>query len=112
MLAICLRKIKGLNKVKLISAGFIWTEPHSKRIKVKLTISKELSNLSSIEQTFLVEFVEAYTQCEDCKKEFTPHTWGAVVQVRQHVEHKKTFYYLEQLILKHGALDKVLNVQQ
>ena len=31
-------------------------------------------------------------QCDDCKKEFTPHTWGAVVQVRQHVDHKKTFF--------------------
>lgn len=25
-------------QVKLVDAGFIWTEPHSKRIKVKLTI--------------------------------------------------------------------------
>jgi nonsense-mediated mRNA decay protein 3 len=49
-------------------------------------------------------------QCDDCKKEFTPHTWGAVVQVRQHVDHKKTFYLIEQLILKHGAYDKVLKI--
>jgi nonsense-mediated mRNA decay protein 3 len=68
LLAICLRKIKGLNRVKLISAGFIWTEPHSKRIKVKLTVSKEVSNLTLIEQSFIVEFIEAYTQCDDCKK--------------------------------------------
>ena len=32
------------------------------------------------------------------------------MQVRQHVDHKKTFYYIEQLILKHGAYDKVLKV--
>lgn len=63
LLAICLRKIKGLNKVKLITAGFIWTEPHSKRIKVKLTISREVGNMSMIEQSFIVEFIEAYTQC-------------------------------------------------
>lgn len=43
LLAICLKKLKGLNKVRLIDAGFIWTEPHSKRIKVKLTIQKEAS---------------------------------------------------------------------
>lgn len=49
-------------------------------------------------------------QCDDCKKEFTPHTWNAVVQVRQHVDHKKTFFLIEQLILKHGAYDKVLKV--
>jgi len=42
LLALCLKKLKGLNKVRLIDAGFIWTEPHSKRIKVKLTIQKEV----------------------------------------------------------------------
>jgi len=34
LLGLCLRKLKALNKVKLVDAGFIWTEPHSKRIKV------------------------------------------------------------------------------
>lgn len=30
--------------------------------------------------------------------------------MRQHVEHKKTFFLIEQLILKHNAFDKVLKV--
>lgn len=34
LLSLCLKKLKGLNQVKLIDAGFIWTEPHSKRLKV------------------------------------------------------------------------------
>lgn len=34
LLALCLKRLKGLNRVKLIDAGFAWTEPHSKRIKV------------------------------------------------------------------------------
>ncbi len=38
LLTFCIKKIKGLSKVKLVDAGFIWTEPHSKRLKVKLTI--------------------------------------------------------------------------
>ena len=42
LLAICLKKLKGLNKVRLIDAGFIWTEPHSKRLRVKLTVQKEV----------------------------------------------------------------------
>ncbi len=42
MLSLCLKKIKGLNKVKLIDATFIWTEPHSRRIKMKITIQKEV----------------------------------------------------------------------
>lgn len=30
------------SQVRLIDAGFLWTEPHSKRIKMKLTIQKEV----------------------------------------------------------------------
>ena len=37
-MALCLKKLKNLAKVKLIDASFLWTEPHSKRIKVKLAI--------------------------------------------------------------------------
>lgn len=35
LLTFCIKRIKGLQKVKLIDASFIWTEPHSKRIKVR-----------------------------------------------------------------------------
>lgn len=79
LLALCLKKIKGLNSVKLLDARFLWTEPHSRRIKLKLTIQKEVINNASLQHTFEVEFFEHYMQCDDCKKEFTPHTWGATV---------------------------------
>ena len=39
LLTICLKRIKGLNKVKLIDASFVWTEAHSKRLKVGLQAS-------------------------------------------------------------------------
>jgi nonsense-mediated mRNA decay protein 3 len=41
-MALCLKKLKGLAKVKLIDANFLWTEPHSKRIKLKLSIQVNL----------------------------------------------------------------------
>jgi nonsense-mediated mRNA decay protein 3 len=41
---LCIKKLKGLQKVRLVDAGFIWTEPHSKRLKVKLTIQKEVGS--------------------------------------------------------------------
>lgn len=44
LLAICLKNIKGLKRVKLLDAQFIWTEPHSRRIKVKLTVQKEIES--------------------------------------------------------------------
>ena len=46
LLAICLKKLKGLNRVRLTDAHFIWTEPHSKRLRVSLTIQKEVLLLS------------------------------------------------------------------
>ena len=38
----CLKRLKGLTKVHLVDAGFLWTEPHSNRLKVKLRIQKEV----------------------------------------------------------------------
>src|SRR5690606_32539592 len=57
LLAYCLKRIKGLNKVKLVDAGFVYTEPHSKRLKVKLTVQKEVFNGTILQQQFVVELV-------------------------------------------------------
>ena len=38
-------------------------------------------NNTSVQQSFVVEFEEYYQQCDDCKKEYTPHTWNGLVQV-------------------------------
>merc|ERR1712037_1021438 len=35
LMALCLKKLKGLAAVKLIDASFLWTEPHSKKLKLK-----------------------------------------------------------------------------
>jgi len=112
LMDICLKKIRGLNKVKLVDVNFIWTEPHSRRVKLKLTVQQEVMNNTSIQQSFVVEFVINYLQCEDCKKEFTPHKWRAQVQLRQRVDHKRTFFFIEQLILKHNMHEKMLNVEE
>lgn len=54
----------------------------------------------------------AYQQCPDCAKSYTANTWRACVQVRQKVPHKRTFLYLEQLILKHGAHKDTINIKE
>ncbi|KAJ3282265.1 hypothetical protein HDU76_008738 [Blyttiomyces sp. JEL0837] len=104
LLTLCLKKLKGLTKVRLVDAGFIWTEPHSRRVKVKLTIQKE--------QVFVVEFVVSTQQCEECTRVAAQQTWKAVVQVRQKVPHKRTFLWLEQLILKHNAHQNTTNIKE
>lgn len=111
-MAICLRRLRGLSKVRIIDASFIWTEPHSRRIKVKITIQQEAFQGTIIQQTFEVEYVVATQQCPDCQKSYTANTWRAAVQVRQKVPHKRTFLYLEQLILKNGAHKDTVNIKE
>lgn len=112
LLALCLKKLRGLQKVRIIDASFIWTEPHSRRVKVKLTIQDSVSDGVVLQQAFEVEYVVAYQQCPDCAKSYTANTWRACVQVRQKVPHKRTFLYLEQLILKHGAHKDTINIKE
>lgn len=71
-------------QVKLVDAGFIWTEPHSRRLKVKLTIQAEVMNGAILQQTFVVEYVVEPHMCLDCTRANTnSNVWTACVQVRQ-----------------------------
>jgi len=112
LLALCLKKLRGLNKLRIIDARFIWTEPHSRRIKVKITVQSELAEGAILQQAFDVEYTQNYQQCPDCAKSYTHNTWRACVQVRQKVPHKRTFLYLEQLILKHAAHKDTINIKE
>ncbi|ODV80103.1 nonsense-mediated mRNA decay protein 3 [Suhomyces tanzawaensis NRRL Y-17324] len=112
LLALCLRKLKGLSKVRLIDASFIWTEPHSRRIRIKLTVQGEAMTNTIVQQSFEVEYVVVAMQCPDCAKSYTTNTWRAAVQIRQKVAHKRTFLYLEQLILKHNAHVDTISIKE
>lgn len=112
LLTLCLKKLKGLAKVRLVDAGFIWTEPHSKRIKIKLTVQKEAFHGTILQQVFVVEYVVANQTCDDCHKVAAQNTWKASIQVRQKVNHKRTFFFLEQLILKHNAHRDTVNIKE
>ena len=82
LLGLCLSKLKGLNRVRLIDAGFIWTEPHSKRIKVKLTIQAEVLGGAVLQQVFVVEFVVNGQFCTDCHRVEAKDFWKASVSHR------------------------------
>ena len=52
-----IKKLKGtLTQVRLIDASFIWTEPHSRRIKIKLVVQKEIQEGAILEQTVPVSY--------------------------------------------------------
>lgn len=111
LMALILRRLKQLSKVRLVDAVFVWTEPHSKRVKVKLTIQKEAFVNTILQSTFVVECVVGNQQCGDCAKVQAKNTWNSVVQVRQKVDHKRTFLFLEQVILKNEAHRECCNVK-
>ena len=75
-------KMVPLVQVKLVDAGFVWTEPHSRRIKVKLTIQAEVMNGAILQQTFVIEFVVEPHMCMDCTRANTNSSiWTACAQV-------------------------------
>ena len=69
LLAICLKRLKGLtgkDKPKLVDAQFLYTEAHSKRLKVKLTVQKEVDEGGAImQQSLVTEYVVHNEQCDD-----------------------------------------------
>lgn len=65
-----------------------------------------------LEVTEVVEFVEKYSQCPDCRKKFTPHDWNGLVQIRQHASHKKTILNLEQHLVKTKLAEKILKIEE
>jgi NMD protein affecting ribosome stability and mRNA decay len=114
LLSLLLKKIPSLGRSggpRLVDANFVWTEPHSKRIKVKLTLQQDTEYRVRLQQSMVVEFTVVNQQCTDCQRSFTEHTWKSAVQVRQDVPHKKTFFFLEQLILRHNAHVHTSNIE-
>jgi nonsense-mediated mRNA decay protein 3 len=103
LMAMCLKSVRGLKQVRLVDASWVWTEPHSMRLKVKITIQKEVMHGAVLQQSTIVTFVVRNRQSPDIVEAFRSGVWKAVVQARQRVTHKRTFFYLEQLILKHQA---------
>ncbi|XP_054782491.1 uncharacterized protein LOC129289763 [Prosopis cineraria] len=116
LMTFCLNKLKqnfNRNKVRLKHAEFIWTEPHSKRIKVKIIVQKEVLNGAILEQSYPIVYVQQEHMCESCSRiQANPDQWVAAVQLRQHVTHRQTFFYLEQLILRHGTAASAIRIKQ
>ena len=103
LLTILIKKLKPtLVNVRLTDASFVWTEPHSKRIKIKITVQKEIQEGAILEQVipvsrrlvdkknssdilhhnFKIEFVVQGLQCTDCQRTAASDFWKSVVQVK------------------------------
>ena len=111
MLALCLKKLKGMQKVRLVDASFIWTEPHSRRIKVKLTVQDSIPDVSEIlvQQSFEITYMVHTQQCPECAKSFTANVWRACVQVRQKVRSPTHLARQPKLTLYHRSFTSELS---
>lgn len=78
------RAADGVSDVTLVDASWIWTEPHSMRFKLALTVTASVADgLVRVKQRVPAEFFVGFRQCPDCAAEFRHRTWHALVQVRQ-----------------------------
>jgi nonsense-mediated mRNA decay protein 3 len=69
--------------LQLADAGWVWTEPHSMRLRLRLTVRAEVESVP-VRQTVQVEQRIAWQMCPDCDRRYTNREWQAVVQLRQH----------------------------
>ncbi|KAJ1462693.1 hypothetical protein M885DRAFT_505721 [Pelagophyceae sp. CCMP2097] len=93
-----LATVEGLSRalaggaLTLADARFVWTEPHSRRLKVDVDIAHGCASLPSVRQRCTLEFVEENVTCDAClgaKKESRGRkmggdagTFGARVVIR------------------------------
>lgn len=102
-----LKKNTTLAKLNIAEANFEYTEEHSKRVLIKLDLRE-----NNFEQSLILRIFVKYTQCPDCAKVEAKQYWQSKVQVRQKVKHKRTFIYLEQVMLKSGAHKDVTDIKE
>jgi len=92
LLTICLKHIPILakkghsshthNKIHIVDSSWIWTEPHSMRLKLRLTVRTDLDEVT-VQQRVPVVFQIKWKMCNECDRQYTNRTWQAVVQLRQ-----------------------------
>lgn len=113
LLALCLRHVKGITRDhKVQDARFMYTEPHSKQLMVKLVLQKEVANNVVVDQAIVVEFRMKNMQCPDCHKSYTKNKWDCLVQMRQRGESRRTLRHLEEIILKHSAHKRLVDISE
>ncbi|RCV29121.1 hypothetical protein SETIT_5G458400v2 [Setaria italica] len=95
----------------IATAEFVFTEPHSKRLKLRLRLRREVLHGVTMEQAYVVEFTVHDRLCDACgRAQADPDQWSAVVQVRQRASHRRTLLHLEQQLVRHGAANSALRV--
>lgn len=72
--------------MKILEAIWVWTEPHSKRLRVCVDVEKSvLDGKVDLRQRVEIVYIVINRQCSECIRDASDHSWGAVIQLRQRV---------------------------
>ncbi|KAF7040410.1 hypothetical protein CFC21_050315 [Triticum aestivum] len=101
--------------VTLTAADFVFTEPHSKRIMLRLRLRREVlpGRGVALERDHAVEFTVHDRLCDPCARaraDPDQDQWCAVVQLRQRASHRRTLLHLEQRLAALGAAGSATRV--
>uniref|UniRef100_A0ACD5X9L3 Uncharacterized protein n=1 Tax=Avena sativa TaxID=4498 RepID=A0ACD5X9L3_AVESA len=97
--------------LSLTAAEFVFTEPHSKRLKLRLRLRREVLRGVALEQDHAIEFTVHDRLCDACgRARADPDQWCAVVQLRQRASHRRTLLHLEQRLASLGAASSALRI--
>lgn len=110
LLSMCLKKVRNLEKVKIVEAKFLYTDPSHKLMRARVVIEKEVLNKAILRQGMTIEFKPTKLQCSECALAWTPHTLNTTVHVRQRSTYKRTILFLENMIRKADAHKKSIAI--
>lgn len=79
-------------------------------LQVKLVVHGDVMG-AILQKEFVVIYTIQHQMCDQCHRTEAKDFWKALVQIRQKAENKKTFYYLEQLILRHKVHENTLGIK-
>jgi nonsense-mediated mRNA decay protein 3 len=114
LLSACLKKVSIFHHqhdVKILDASWIWTEPHSRRLKFYVDTERLLFQQKlPIQQRIICNFIVKISQCKDCIVKNSEHTWGAQLQIRQS-RGKQATQTNEQLLITHKLGSLMIDAQ-
>lgn len=112
LLGLCVKKLGSISKAKILDAAWIWTEPHSRRLKLYVDIEKAvLDGKMKVQQRVVAEFVLKSKHCSDCIRSESDHSWGAMIQLRQRNNHQRSLVVLESQLTKGGMHNLMIGVE-
>ncbi len=75
------RRVRRLKELSVVDARFVWTEPHSKRIRVHVVYEHIVLDRTKVQQTVELEFRIRDKLCRNCGKLSAKAGWESTVQV-------------------------------